>query len=158
MFTPDDPNESDVRDGVASLELKRYLRNQLLRDTDAMSMAHSLEVRVPLLDDAVLDAALAMPADVRNRPGKATLQQAAGFTRIGPKRGFTLPFDSWMRGPLRDPVRDLVLSDDLPFSWLFARRARVSLWRAFEEGHVHWSRPWSLAILRMWAVEHGYRW
>jgi asparagine synthase (glutamine-hydrolysing) len=158
MFTPDDPEEPDVRDAVASLELQRYLRNQLLRDTDAMSMAHSLEVRVPLLDDDVVDVALATPADLRNRSGKAMLQEAAGFARTGPKRGFTLPFDAWMRGALREPVQEFVLSDGLPFSWLISQQARASLWRAFEDGHVHWSRPWSLAILRMWAVQHGYRW
>jgi hypothetical protein len=50
------------------------------------------------------------------------------------------------------------LSDDLPFSWLLERRGREGLWRAFEAGHVHWSKPWAVGILRMWASEHGLRW
>jgi hypothetical protein len=63
-----------------------------------------------------------------------------------------------MRGPLREQVRGLVLSDDLPFTWLFDRGAREGLWAAFEAGRVHWSRPWTLGILRMWAAEHEFRW
>jgi len=157
-FTPDDPSPRDPRDAVASLEIGRYLHNQLLRDTDVMSMAHSLEVRVPLLDDRVFEIATGIGPDTRNRPGKALLLRAAGFDQGGPKRGFTLPFQTWLRGPLRREVRELVLSDDLPFSWLLERRGREGLWRAFEAGHVHWSKPWAVGILRMWASEHGLRW
>jgi asparagine synthase (glutamine-hydrolysing) len=156
--TPDDPSLDDPRDAVASLEIGRYLRNQLLRDTDMMSMAHSLEVRVPLLDDRVFDIATGIGPDTRNRPGKALLLRAAGFDQQGPKRGFTLPFQTWLLGPLRPQMRELVLSDDLPFSWLLDRRGREGLWRAFEGGHVHWSKPWAVGILRMWASEHGLRW
>jgi asparagine synthase (glutamine-hydrolysing) len=157
-FTPPDPDVADPIDAVACLEMQRYLRNQLLRDTDAMSMAHSLEVRVPLLDDAVVQAATGIASRVRNRPGKELLLAAAGVNRHGAKRGFTLPFDAWMRGPLKEPLRELVLSDALPFEWLFERDARRSLWRSFEAGHVHWSRPWALGVLRFWAAEHDLRW
>jgi hypothetical protein len=70
---------------------------QLLRDTDQMSMAHSLEVRVPFLDDSVGPCGLAMPASVRTRGEKQLLADAA---RISPtrKRPFSLPFglmDAW---------------------------------------------------------------
>jgi asparagine synthase (glutamine-hydrolysing) len=123
-----------------------------------MSMAHSLEVRVPLLDDRVVEAALATPSEIRNKGGKALLQQAAGLQMEGPKRGFTLPFDEWMRGPLRAPLRDLVLSEDLPLAWLLSARGRRDLWDAFEQGRVHWSRPWAIGILRLWAEVHDLRW
>jgi asparagine synthase (glutamine-hydrolysing) len=158
MFTPASPATPDAADAVALLELDRYLRNQLLRDTDVMSMAHSLEVRVPLLDDRVVVAALATPSAIRNRSGKALLQEAAGARVQGPKRGFTLPFDTWLRGPLRSPLQDLVLSEDLPFTWLLPANGRRDLWRAFERGRVHWSRPWAIGMLRLWAEVHGLRW
>jgi asparagine synthase (glutamine-hydrolysing) len=145
-------------DAVALLEIDRYLLNQLLRDTDVMSMAHSLEVRVPLLDDRVVAAALATPSSIRNRPGKALLQEAVGLRQEGPKRGFTLPFDRWMRGPLHEPMRELVLSTDLPLPWLMTPRGRRDLWAAFEGGRVHWSRPWAVGMLRLWAEQHDLRW
>ena len=124
-----------------------------------MSMAHSLEVRVPLLDDRVVDVALATPSDVRNRPQKALLRRAVGAPGpVGPKLGFTLPFETWMRGPLREPVREALLSEELPLAWLIEARGRAALWRAFEERRVHWSRPWAIAMLRRWATVHELRW
>ncbi len=66
---------TDGKDRVMQLELRHYLSHQLLRDTDQMSMAHSLEVRVPLLDDSMVRVALALPSEVRNERGKALLAQ-----------------------------------------------------------------------------------
>jgi asparagine synthase (glutamine-hydrolysing) len=158
LFTPSEPPEGEPGDRVAFLELTRYMRNQLLRDTDQMSMAHSIEVRVPLLDDRVLDAAFAIAPQVRNRPNKALLQRAAGIDVEGPKQGFTLPFDTWMRGPLRGWTREALLSDRLPLGWLFERRGREQLWEAFERRRVHWSRPWAIAMVRAWADANELRW
>ena len=158
LLTLEEPPTGDPRDQVAFLELTRYMRHQLLRDTDQMSMAHSIEVRVPLLDDRVVDTALAISPAVRNLPTKSLLQRAAGITVEGPKRGFTLPFDQWMRGPLRDWTREALLSDALPLGWLFARNRREQLWDAFEDHRVHWSRPWAIATLRAWADANELRW
>ncbi|MDH4148343.1 MAG: asparagine synthase C-terminal domain-containing protein, partial [Acidimicrobiia bacterium] len=158
LFTPPEPPDGDVGDRVAFLELTGYMRNQLLRDTDQMSMAHSIEVRVPLLDDRVVDAALAIPSQLRNRPDKALLQRAAGFTALGHKRGFTLPFDAWMRGPMREWTREALLSDGLPLGWFFRRDGREALWDSFEARRVHWSRPWAVAMLRAWADANQLRW
>jgi asparagine synthase (glutamine-hydrolysing) len=158
-FDPPDPPSGDQADQVAFLELTRYLHNQLLRDTDQMSMAHSLEVRVPLLDDRVVEVALATPSGVRNRPHKALLRRAVGAPgSVGPKLGFTLPFDTWMPGSLREPVREALLSEELPLGWLIGARGRAALWGAFEERRVHWSRPWAIAALRRWAAVHELRW
>jgi asparagine synthase (glutamine-hydrolysing) len=158
-FNPSDPPEGYPADRVALLEYTRYLRNQLLRDTDQMSMAHSIEVRVPLLDDRVVEVALATPASVRNSPHKAFLRSAIGTAGpVGPKLGFTLPFDAWMRGPLREPAREAMLSEELPLGWLITARGRAELWRAFEERRVHWSRPWAIVALRRWTAAHELRW
>ena len=91
---------------VATLESSLYLRNQLLRDTDWASMAHSLEVRVPLVDSILL-ANLAPGAGARRRrPGKRLL--AAAPSRALPaavteraKTGFTTPVETWMTAHLR---------------------------------------------------------
>jgi asparagine synthase (glutamine-hydrolysing) len=149
---------TDPKDRVCLLELSHYLSDQLLRDTDQMSMAHSLEVRVPLLDDPVVRLALALPAAVRLEPGKGLLVKAAGLNRPAAKRCFTLPFDAWMRGPLKEAVREGLLSEDLPFRYLVPAAMRQRVWTAFELGKTHWSRPWAIAVLRLWPAANGFQW
>jgi asparagine synthase (glutamine-hydrolysing) len=148
---------TDSGDRVMLLELHHYLSHQLLRDTDQMSMAHSLEVRVPLLDDSMLRVALALPSDVRNERGKALLARAARL-EAAPKRPFALPFEPWMRGPLREHVRSGLLSEELPFSDLVPLDLRQRMWESFEQGRVHWSRLWAVTALRMWPQANGFGW
>jgi asparagine synthase (glutamine-hydrolysing) len=137
-------------DSTTALELANYLPYQLLRDTDAMSMAHSLEVRVPLLDDRVVDVALRL----RGEPhGKQALAAAAGpvVERAArePKLTFTLPFDRWLRGPLAADTRDAL--DVLAGSGLGVERAAAhELWRAFVAGRAGWRPVWQLAVLGRW--------
>src|SRR5581483_8891264 len=88
-------------DDVRLLELRNYLPWQLLRDTDVMSMASSLEVRVPLLDDDVLRTVLAHPTRGCGKEALITATDTALLPLLRrPKRTFSLPFESWMRGPL----------------------------------------------------------
>jgi asparagine synthase (glutamine-hydrolysing) len=146
------------QDRVMLLEMAHYLPNQLLRDTDQMSMSHSLEIRVPLLDDSMVNVALALPAEVRTRPGKGLLAQAANIERPNAKRPFALPFEQWMRGPLRDTVREGLLSSELPFGDIVPVEFRQRLWDAFEVGRTHWSRPWAVAVLRLWPAANDFSW
>jgi asparagine synthase (glutamine-hydrolysing) len=146
---------SDPRDRVCLYEMNDYLPNQLLRDTDQMSMSHGIEVRVPLLDDVVVNVALAVPARIRCSPGKALLSGAAGLDGGQPKRPFSLPFDRWLRGPLNEAVRLGLLSETLPFADLIPASLRKRVWEGFEQRRIHWSRPWAIAILRMWPEANG---
>jgi asparagine synthase (glutamine-hydrolysing) len=136
---------------TSRLEATMYMRSQLLRDADAMSMAHGLEIRVPFVDHQL---ARAVWPDLGNfRPllqSKQLLRdELAGkvpaevLTRR--KRGFTLPFDTWMRGPLGDFVR-ASLADLEADRWVAAGVADRT-WQAWAEGAAHWSRPWTLAVL-----------
>ncbi len=92
-----DPTPEDT---VSRLELTRYMRNQLLRDSDVMSMAHGLELRVPFLDRTVADTLTRIPAALRLRAGKQFLLQAVpevpDWIAHQPKRGFLFPFDLWL--------------------------------------------------------------
>ncbi len=148
---------SDV-EVVAFLELTRYLPRQLLRDTDSVSMAHSLEVRVPLLDDLVVDLVLRIPEPVRFAPRKALLAAAARCDPDSAKQPFTLPFDSWLHGPLKESVREALLSEELPLGKVLSAGGRRRLWTACVEGRTHWSRPWAVAMLRLWPVTNGFDW
>jgi asparagine synthase (glutamine-hydrolysing) len=148
----------DARDRVMLFELTRYLPYQLLRDTDQMSMSHSLEVRVPLLDDLLVRLALRLPPGHRLASGKSLLARAAGVKSAPAKRPFALPFARWIRGPLRPLVMEALLSEELPFGQSLPQRFRRRVWDAFDEGKTHWSRPWALTILRLWPVANGFRW
>jgi asparagine synthase (glutamine-hydrolysing) len=144
-------------DAVTLLELGSYLRDQLLPDTDTTSMAHSLEVRVPLLDDQVVETALALPPE-RRVDGKSLLAAAAGLTAPQKKRTFTLPLERWMQRELRPTLQTAVLDDSLPFGDMLPSAFRVQLWREFEDGRAHWSKAWAVGVLRLWPSANGFSW
>lgn len=131
---------------VGALELRQYLQVQLLRDTDAVSMAHSLEVRTPLVDRDLLRAAFRVPAHLRRAgPAKLHLREAPR-PPLPPvlwerrKQGFTLPFESWLRS------RSIPVA--LPENPHLQPDAVRAVARDFERGRVHWSRLWALLVLR----------
>lgn len=134
-------------------ELATYTHNQLLRDTDVMSMAHSLEVRVPLLDHLLVESVLRLPAaDKMNGGGpKSLLLQAVGallpasVRERRAKQGFTFPFDRWLRGPLQPWIVQHANGNDI-----LQKDAVARVWRAYEQGQAHWSRVWALAVLQAW--------
>lgn len=91
-----------VGDTISRLELTRYMRNQLLRDADTMSMCWGVEVRVPFLDHALVETLLTIPSAQRLQPGKALLVRAVpeipAWVASAPKRGFLFPIEQWLDG------------------------------------------------------------
>jgi asparagine synthase (glutamine-hydrolysing) len=151
----------DSFNSVSCFELQSYMVNTLLRDTDAVSMANSLEVRVPFLDHRLVEFVARLPKSVKYRAGvpKALLVEALSDVLpdevVGQsKRTFTLPWDLWLRGPLG--VR---LSQDLAnlapeLSQYMNPRAVRGAWQNFLIGQTNWSRPWSLYVLNAWISRH----
>jgi asparagine synthase (glutamine-hydrolysing) len=151
--------EEDDRASVRILECKLYMGNMLLRDTDVCSMAHGLEIRVPLLDRRVLDLMLPVPGEVLLPAGqapKARLLEAlrgripAEVARA-PKRGFSLPYARWMAGPLRPLVESLI--ERLASSGWVDPAAVRRVWKAFldEPQGPAWTRAWILAVMGRWS-------
>ena len=148
-----DGTATTLEGDVARLETRVYLGSQLLRDLDAMSMAHSLEVRVPFVDHRLLDAVWpdlgAYPSLMQNkRLLHETLARPLPRAAVDrPKQGFTLPFARWMveGGALEPFVRDGMrhLADE---GWI-ASDVPDATWRSWQQGAVHWSRPWALGVL-----------
>jgi asparagine synthase (glutamine-hydrolysing) len=141
---------------IACLELGVYMRNMLLRDTDFMSMAHSLEVRVPLLDHRVTEAALLLPGawklDAQQRKPlllAALERPLPPDIRQQPKRGFEFPFDHWLRSRLRPEVESAFAEPGALAGVLRWRQVQWK-WNEFLAGRMHWSRPWMLYVLRQW--------
>ncbi len=100
----------NAHDAVSECELRFYMRNQLLRDSDVMSMAHGLELRVPFVDRALFESVSRIPADLRLRAGKQMLLDAVPevpeWVASQPKRGFVFPFDKWLDAKWGDAFRD----------------------------------------------------
>lgn len=144
---------------ISALELAGYMRSTLLRDGDGLSMAHSLEMRVPFLDHELVECCLALEAAASSwgRRPKALLLEAVGDLlplQIGgrAKQGFVLPMDRWMRGPLGGFVADGL--DRLGRSAVLPGVDIEGLQRRFGVGRLPWARLWQLAVLGHWLDRH----
>jgi asparagine synthase (glutamine-hydrolysing) len=148
-------------DWLARLEQRGYLSFVLLRDIDAMSMAHSLEVRVPLLDRALSDAAsrISWRLKLRDGEGKWVFKHALrdllpDDVLFRPKMGFGLPYQVWMRRSLEPIVRDTLSEDRVRRRGLFDVAATSELVDRFYRGDdTIWRRVWTLFVLEGWATE-----
>jgi asparagine synthase (glutamine-hydrolysing) len=126
---------------VSALELSNYMRDMLLRDGDVFSMAVGLELRVPLLDHVFVENVVRMPGrwkgpDPRPKPllldaVGATLPPSVGARK---KRGFTFPWNAWLRGPMRDQVDRAMNERDVWQAIHLAPDAPARLWRRFVTG------------------------
>ena len=133
------PDGLDPTEGVAWLEGSRYLRNQLLPDSDAMAMATALELRLPYVDATLQGQLAPIVPSLRLAPGKALLQASipelpAWFTNR-PKQGFRFPFQLW----LDDPQSPLALRVPSTPAGLDLRP---------------WYRRWNLMVLESWLSHH----
>jgi asparagine synthase (glutamine-hydrolysing) len=142
---------------VSWLELRSYLANTLLRDTDAMSMRNSLEVRVPFLDTPLVDYVLALPGSQKQRGAqkKALLVDALHDLLpeeivAQPKRTFTFPWERWLRGPLGERVAAGLADWSPALEAHVHNAAALDVWKEFRDGRTSWSRPWSLYVLNEW--------
>ena len=145
---------------VSYLESHFYMRNTLLRDSDFMSMAHGLELRVPFLDRALVEACFRIPGDKKLQGDcpKSLLLANLGVELPReivdrPKRGFTLPFERWLRGEMRPVVEDSLLKSNWDQTSISASAVR-EVWNRFLAGETSWSRPWSLFVLTQWCGEN----
>jgi asparagine synthase (glutamine-hydrolysing) len=146
---------------VSCMEAGSYLVNTLLRDTDFMSMAHSLEVRVPFLDHPLVEFVTQLPQEIKVSKGTPKALLVAALQDLLPdevvsqtKRGFTFPWAEWLRGPLKASIDD-GLSDLAPAlaDTIDGNNAR-GIWRSYLDGKTSWSRPWSLYVLNEWTRRH----
>jgi len=142
---------------VSWLELRSYLVNTLLRDTDAMSMHHSLEVRVPFLDGPLVEKVLSLPEAIKSDPvrPKRLLIDAMGDLlpkeiATQRKRTFTFPWENWLRGKLGDRVSAGLQDWSPALKSQFDGRFAMSAFKDFQRGRTTWSRPWSLYVLNEW--------
>jgi len=155
---------------ISWAEICGYMRHMLLRDSDQMSMAVSLELRVPYLDHELVEFVLSLPQSVKrawprtiykarwanNKPllveACRDLLPRSVYNRR--KMGFTLPMETWIRGPLASFAEDglawVERADIMP------RDALKGLWHGFERGKIHWTRLWSLVVLGWYLKQNAH--
>lgn len=141
---------------VSVAEIYTYMQNVLLRDSDQMSMAHALEVRVPFLDHNLVEYVMGV-ADPEKYPKtpKKLLTDSLGTLLPReiidrPKMGFTLPWEHWMKSELRSFCEDrLTKLGQRPY---FNAKAIEQLWQRFLKGdyYITWARIWHLIVLENW--------
>jgi asparagine synthase (glutamine-hydrolysing) len=137
---------------ISWAELSGYMREMLLRDSDQMSMAVSLELRVPFLDHRLVEYSLGLPMAEKVHDGrsKGLLIQAgrdllppAVYER--PKAGFALPMTEWMKGPLAsfvaEGVEEVIRQQLLPKTFVEGLRSQ------FDQKQIHWTRLWAVVVL-----------
>jgi asparagine synthase (glutamine-hydrolysing) len=154
--------ESDPADAIGNLELECYMGQTLLRDSDVMGMACSLEIRAPFLDKDFANLVLTQSASTRHRRHvrKWRLIEALGdllpdVTWRRRKQGFTLPFETWLLRSLRERVGQ-ELSTLTTCCSLFAGQRVQQLWDDFvhNPAAIGWSRPWALFLLGAYLNQH----
>ncbi len=148
---------------ISYAEGRTYMHDVLLRDTDQMSMAHALEVRVPLLDHKLVEFVMGVP-DAYKRPNgtpKSLLVDSLGDLLPRdivhrPKRGFTLPFARWMGGELRNFCEKRLHPQRIGSRGVFDASEVNKLWSFFIDGsrEVSWSRLWVLVVLEEWLEQN----
>lgn len=150
--------DMDPINRVSYLEVRCYMLNTLLRDADVMSMAHGLELRVPLIDWKLTEKMFTVPGQFKMRRGtpkpllvdavRAELPDAIVRRK---KQGFTFPFESWLRNEMRPEVeKSLAKLSNGPLGGVIHAKAAANVWRDFESRRTSWSRPWSLHVLHRW--------
>jgi asparagine synthase (glutamine-hydrolysing) len=158
-------NGADFINAVSLCELKGYMADMLLRDTDQMSMAHSLEVRVPFIDSRVVPYVLSLPGSwkIDPRRPKPLLLDALGDLlpeQIWRRRkmGFTLPFERWMLSDLSREIDETLGSGSITGGSV-SQSFGAHIWANFKKGprRERWSRPWSLYVLSKWCELNGVR-
>jgi asparagine synthase (glutamine-hydrolysing) len=150
-------SEESLWQTVTRLEMSHFMGYRLLRDTDVMSMAHSLEVRVPLLDHKLVEFVTGLDRTHHahvSRPKYILTEALRGIIPeeiiSRPKRGFEFPMSLWMKTVLRDVVEDVFSEEVLRSRSLFSRDEMKLLYLSFLKGHQDYQVIWQFVVLELW--------
>jgi asparagine synthase (glutamine-hydrolysing) len=153
------PETEDALQRILDLDFSTYMPGSVLTKVDRASMAHGLEVRPPLLDDALMERAFALPSSykVRRGVGKYLLKLAARGKIPDeiidrPKKGFGIPLAAWLRGPLRERIEEVVARSPAFDNGILDGDVFRAWNRDHQEKRADQSKPlWALLVLDHWA-------
>jgi len=153
------PGAADLVNRISWLELQTVTTDSWLRDGHQTASVHGLDVRTPLLDRELAETLFAVPGAMKLCPEylKPLLVHAAGDGLpmecvIRKKQGFSLPFQRYFTGDLKEMIDDFLEGKDL---LLFEPAAVRKLGKLYRAGRVNWSRVWTLFVAERWCRENG---
>jgi asparagine synthase (glutamine-hydrolysing) len=139
------------------MDIKNYLPNDILTKVDRMSMAHSIEARVPLLDHKLVEFAATIPPELKLRDNTTKYIFKKAMAGIlpdeilhRPKRGFAIPLGRWFRGQLSTYMRDLLLSRNSMERGLFRQSYIERLIQMNDSGRPMDLQLWTLITFELW--------
>jgi asparagine synthase (glutamine-hydrolysing) len=153
------PDES-LLNQMLYVDTKTWLPDDLLIKADKITMANSLELRVPLLDHVILEFAASLPPDfkVRGRETKRILKGA--FAGVLPpevlarkKAGFPVPYEQWLNGPLKERIEEILLSSRATARGYFRKTENERLLQANARGGKYAKEIFSLLALELWHLK-----
>ncbi|MGC2230760.1 MAG: asparagine synthase (glutamine-hydrolyzing), partial [Candidatus Acidiferrum sp.] len=149
--------DKNTLDAMLYIDTKTWLPDDLLIKADKMTMANSVELRVPLLDHHVLEFAASLPPSYKLKGfktkyilKKALSQKIPGQIRDRKKTGFPVPYESWLRNDLKDFVSDVLLDRKTINRGYFNRDAIEALLKANSNGANYSKGIFSLVSLELW--------
>lgn len=148
----------NARDGVAYVDFKMQLPEELLFITDRFSMAHSVEARVPYLDHTLVELVFSIPHNIRTRFSdpkylfKETVKDLLPPELISaPKKGFMLPLTVWTRGKLRSLIEEMLSPGYLLKQGIFSPALFYRLIRPHLRGYIEATpQVWTLLMFQLW--------
>ena len=148
---------------ISALEIETYLQNILLRDSDQMGMANSLEIRVPFLDHNLVEYVLSLPNELKYpiSPKKLLIDSTKGWIPdeiiYRKKMGFVFPWEKWMRNELKTFCEQSI--NNLENISFFEMNYVNTLWVNFlkNKSQVHWLQIWSLVVLGRWTANNSIK-
>ncbi len=157
-FHLENSSAEDMVSRLSYLDLKLYLQDDLLVKADRMSMANSLEIRVPFLDHTFVEYAAAIPSSLKLKRLTTKLILKKAMAPYLPseilsrkKIGFDIPLGTWMRNELKDFVTDVLSPANLNKHRFFNLAAIEKLLKEhFQGAHNHRQLLWPLIIFQFW--------
>jgi asparagine synthase (glutamine-hydrolysing) len=156
----DQTKGQNLQERVSFLDFPAHLESRLLRDGDAMSMAHSLEIRPVLLDHAIVEYVMGLPPALRLQKKQLVLAAMRGLfpetlrseLMNRPKRTFTFPFAQWLGNDLRTAISTTFEPGRLALGGVLEPSAVNRLWQRYLRNpqSVGWSRLWAVFVLARW--------
>jgi asparagine synthase (glutamine-hydrolysing) len=160
MFTTDRSlwRRNEFGQRMLAADAVTYLPDDLLVKVDRAAMNASLETRIPMLDHRIVEFAMRLPWEMKVRNGvrKWILRQVL-YRHVPrdlvdrPKKGFSIPIGTWLRGPLRKWADDLLDRERIEAEGFFCHEPIAFKWREHQRGKFDWSDPlWTILMFQTW--------